>query len=277
MSLREANINCINHLVLLVSLLIKFRFQISLHAWLAKVDIHKKTKYKLQPKANGSFKIVPVKVESVFGGYLTVLAFYILAVGLITTILYVHDYHPLMIGENPTEPSQNSIRTSSVQDYNTQSKASQLANSIKDNLTLKIKVVLHNYQAYLKIQDLPLTGAGAITNCYDQSGDSCSWRFESSQSNDKHEAWFNLTLETIHLTSEALMTIPLTADRDFTYAHIEIEALALQKGQSFANFKQSATTYLVLPGENKTLTGTKTYTLSAQRLTIFTKEHSLFQ
>lgn len=203
-----------------------------------------------------------MKVESVFGGYLTLLAFYILAVGLITTIIYVRDYHPLMVGEDSTKPSQNSVRTSSVQDYNTQSKASQLANSIKDNITLRLKVVLHNYQAYLKSEDLPLTERGTITNCYDQSGGQCSWSFESFQSEDMHVAWFNITLETIHLTSEALMTIPLTADKDFTFAYVEIEALVLPNGQSFPNFKQSVATYLVLPGENKTLAGTKRHVLS---------------
>jgi hypothetical protein len=239
--------------VLLMSLLIKYRFGINLHQWLAKIDIHKKTKYKVKSKANGSFKIEPLKLESVFGGYLTLLAAFILLVGLITTIAYVVDYRPLIVGQDKyVDPSQNSVRAAYVQDYNTQSKASELANIIKDDLAINIRVRMYNYQSFLFKHEKPVLGQAIVKNCYDQYGNDCQVDLADFTHNDV--AGFNITLKgPVHL-SDMQVAVAMAPDCYFTFATIEIESLFGAENNDSAEYKTSVAKYFVLPGTNKVLT-----------------------
>lgn len=235
----------------------KYFAGINLHQWLAKIDIHKKTRYKSRPKPNGGSKIEAVKVESVFGGYLTLVAAFILLVGLITTISYVSDYHPLLVGQdnNTTEPSENSVRTASVQDYNTQSEASELANIIKDNLTMNITIVMYNFQSFVFPDEGPLGHLPTITNCYDQYGDGCT--FQISDHHNKRAATADIKMQMdgpIRFT-EADVTIITAWDSYFTFATVEVSASFSGENNASTRFEPSKAKYLVLPGKNKALTG----------------------
>lgn len=181
------------------------------------------------------------------------IAGYILLIGLITTIIYVRDYHPLMVGrDRTTAPSQNSIRTASVQDYNTQSEASALANIVKDNLSVNISIVMYNYQAFL-FPDSPTIGyIATIKYCYDQFGNDCTFQF--SEYRNKSTAGFEMRMAgPIHFT-ETEITETISTDAYFAFATIEISTSFEIEGETKS---PSTAKYLLLPGENKVLTGIK--------------------
>lgn len=205
-------------------------------------------------KPSGTFKSAKIKVESVFGGYLTLVAAFILTVGLITTITYVRDYHPLQVGEELTVPSQNSIRTSSLQDYSTQSKAAELANLIHDNLQLNVTIMAYNFQAL----NGDIVDKFGIEKCAEfEFGSNCEFLFGTALRPEVHGAILEMqTVGTVRFT-EAEFSIVLAQDAYFTFATIEISAGFNDDSKNGSEqFHASTARYLLIPAENGVLSGT---------------------
>lgn len=226
---------------------------------MAKIDLHKKNTYRFKHDKHGALKAEPHKVGSVFGGYLTLLAVYILAIGLITTIIYVLDYIPLMVETGTaTEPSQNSVRKSSLQDYDTQSEAAGLANIVKDNLFITLKLVLFNFHP--SILGYNPVHSFKTTNCFTRDGVSCDYntKIVQSYSNDT-TAFIYVEIDPIRI-EDTQIELNLLGDSPFTWGTIEVDASNRASNSNgirtnMPQFKKSMAKYNIMPGTNRALTG----------------------